>query len=234
MHIQRGRRLEALWIFESAPGEQSVWWGASVRNVDMPSVPSARRSATLGYDALHGFKEADYNVLFLTDSLLESVESGKKRVRHMWRWASVNDPESRDSAEGTISHPAVETIQVENDGIADGGTENNVRRSESEPHLATNLVDRVCFLESQVLKIEIDMQSSISQEIEKCDRMLLFAKHKLGMELYRLLPGTTSSLSKFNDAHIVSQSVISLQVDCTLAEFENPCKLATTLAGTEV
>jgi hypothetical protein len=64
--------------------------------------------------------------------------------------------------------------------------------------------------------------------------MLSFAKHKLGMELDRPLPGTTSSLIKFNDAHTVSQSVISLHVDCTPAEFENTCKLATTLAGTKV
>jgi hypothetical protein len=31
----------------------------------------------------------------------------------MWRWAGVNDPESGDSAEGTLSHPAVETIHIE-------------------------------------------------------------------------------------------------------------------------
>ena len=211
-----------------------MWWGASVRSVDRPSASSARRSATLRYDALHGFNEADYNVVFLTDSLLESVESGKKRVRHMWRWAGVNDPESGNSAEGTLSHPAVEMIHVENDGVAAGGTENNVCRSESKSRLFTTLFDRVRLLESQVLKIKTDMKCSTSQEREKCGRTLSFAKHKLGMELDKSLPGTTSSLSKFNDAHTVSQSVISLQVDCTLAEFENTCKLATKLAGTKV
>jgi hypothetical protein len=97
-----------------------VWWVGSVRSVYRPSASSARRSATLRYDALHGFDEVDYNVVFLIDSLLESVESGKKRVRHMWRWAVVNDPESGDSAEGLLSHPAVETTHVENDVIADG------------------------------------------------------------------------------------------------------------------
>ena len=112
MDIQRGRRLEVLWQVESAPGKQSVWWGASVRSVDTPSASSARRSATLRYDALHGFKEADYNVLFLTDSLLDSVETGTNRERHMWRWAGVNDSESRDSAEGNLSHQAVETTHV--------------------------------------------------------------------------------------------------------------------------
>jgi hypothetical protein len=97
----------------------------------------------------------------------------------MWRWAGVNDPESGNSAEGTLSHPAVETTHVENDCIADGGTENNVRRSESELHFVTNLVDRVRIVEIQVLKIKTDMQSSISQESKKCGRMLSFAKHKL-------------------------------------------------------
>jgi hypothetical protein len=96
----------------------------------------------------------------------------------MWRWAGVNEPESVDSAEGTLSHPAVETMYVENDGVAGCGTENNVRRSESEPHLVTNLFDRVRILESQVLKIKTDMQFSTSQEREKCGRMLSFAKHK--------------------------------------------------------
>ena len=78
------------------------------------------------------------------------------------------------------------------------------------------------------------MKCSTSQEREKCGRTLSFAKHKLGMELDKSLPGTATSLSKLNYAHTVSQSVISLQVDCTLAEFENTCKLATKLAGTKV
>jgi hypothetical protein len=111
--------------------------------------------------------------------------------------------------------------------------ENNVRHSESEPHLFTNLFDRVRILESQVLKIKTDMQSSMSHEREKCGRMLAFAKHKLGVELDRSLPGTTSSLSEFNAAHTVSHSFISLQIDCTLADFENK-KKPTTLAGTNV
>jgi hypothetical protein len=75
--------------------------------------------------------------------------------------------------------------------------------------------------------------SSISQE-RKCGRMLLFAKHILCLELEKSLPGTTSSMIKFNDAQIVYQSVISLQIDCTLAEFEKTCMLAKTLAETKV
>jgi hypothetical protein len=146
----------------------------------------------------------------------------------MWRMAGVNDPDGGYSAGSTLSHPAVETTLVENYDIADGGTENNVRSPESEPDLLAILFDRVRFLENQVLKIKTDMQHSISQEIEKCGRMLSFKKHKLGIKLNRSLPGTTSSQSKFNDAHTVSQSFISLQADCTLAEFENTCKLATT------
>jgi hypothetical protein len=54
------------------------------------------------------------------------------------------------------------------------------------------------------------------------------------MELERSLPGITSSLSKFNDAHTVSQSVISFEVDCTLEKIENTCKLATILARAKV
>jgi hypothetical protein len=101
----------------------------------------------------------------------------------MWRWAGVDDPESGDSAEGTLSHPVFETINVENDGVADDGTENNARRSESEPRLVTNIYERVRILESDVIKIKTVMQSSISHEREKCGRMLSFAKHELGMEL---------------------------------------------------
>lgn len=234
MDIQRGRRLEILWHVKSAPGKRSVWWGASVRSVDRPSASSACRSATVRYDALHGFNEADYNVVFLTDSLLESVESGKKRVRHMWRWPGANEPKGGDSVEGALSHPAVESVHIGKDCVAAAGTENNVGRSESESPLFTTLFERVRLLESQVLKITTGMQSSTSQERENCGRTLSLAKHKLGMELEKSLPGTTSSLSKFNDAHAVSQSVVSLQVDCTLAEFGNICKLATSVAGTNV
>jgi hypothetical protein len=234
MDIQKGRRLEVLWHLESASGQQSVWWGASVRNVDGPSASSARRPVTVRYDALHGFNAADSNVVFLTNSLLESVESGKKRVRHIWRWAGAHELEGGHSAGGTLSHPAVETLNVENDGAAASRAENNICRSEPESCLCSNIVDRVRFLERQVLQIKTDLHSSTSQEGARCGRTLSFAKHKLSMELDKPLPGSTSFLSKFSDAHTVSQSVMSLQVDCTLEEFGNICKIATSLAEKNV
>lgn len=234
MDMQQGRRLEVLWHIESAHGKKSVWWGAYVRKVDRPGASSARCSAIVRYDALHGFKAADYNVVFLTDSLLESVESGKKRVRHMWRWTGADESKRRSSAGGFLSPPAVDTIHVDDDGAASSGMDYSVCRSEPETRVVSNLVDRVRFLERQVLEIKTDMQSSTSQDGEKCGRTLSFAKHKLGRELEKPLPGTTSSLSKFSDAHTVSQSFISLQVDCTLAEFGDICKLATSMAERNV
>jgi hypothetical protein len=234
MNIQQGRRLEVLWHIESNPGKQSVWWGASIRNVERTSASSAQRSATLRYDALHGFNEADCNVVFLTSSLLESVESGKKRVRHIWRWAGAHESEGGSSAGDLLSHPAFEITHSRKGAAATTGVDYNICRSKPESCLLSNLVDRVAFLERQVLKIKTDAQSSTSHEGARCLRTFSFAKHKLGMELDKPLPGTSSSLSKFGDAHTVSQSVISLQVDCTLSEFGDMCNMVTSLAEKNV
>jgi hypothetical protein len=74
------------------------------------------------------------------------------------------------------------------------------------------------------------MCSRKSLETRKCARTLLFARHKLGVELEKHLLGTSLSLKKYRDAHTVSQNCISVQTDCTLAELEDICKMTTSAA----
>jgi hypothetical protein len=70
---------------DATVGKQSVWWGAVVRNVLNPTRPTAKRNATIRYDAMHGYEAADCNVLFISTSVLEAVEGAKTCVHHLWR-----------------------------------------------------------------------------------------------------------------------------------------------------
>jgi hypothetical protein len=54
----------------------------------------------------------------------------------------------------------------------------------------------------------------------------MFARHRIGMELDKLLSGTEYSISKYKDALSVSQGVMSLNIDCTFTEFEDIGRLA--------
>jgi hypothetical protein len=51
-------------------------------------------------------------------------------------------------------------------------------------------------------------------------RVLALARHKLGLELSRPLLGSSLSMSKYCDAHALVQDVVTVDVDCCLAEFE--------------
>jgi hypothetical protein len=54
----------------------SVWWGAVVRNFVNPARLAAPRTATIWYDAMHGYEEAECNAVFISASVLEAVERG--------------------------------------------------------------------------------------------------------------------------------------------------------------
>ena len=234
MEIKLGRRLEVLWEIGSAPKKTSVWWGAIVCSVAMPSASSAPVSATIRYDALHGYEESDSKVSFITESLLEPVEEGKRHARHPWRWAVAHHLDEGSSAEGTLRGSGIETPRVQRGG--DVSRVQDVDYLGSDPNRShySDLSGRVYALERQVQLLKTQLRSSEMETVSKCCRTLLFAKHRLGMELDKPIPGTSSSLSKYRDAHTVSQSVVSVQVDCTLEEFEDITKLTTTRAGKSI
>jgi hypothetical protein len=74
------------------------------------------------------------------------------------------------------------------------------------------------------------MCSQKSLETRECARTLLFARHKLGVELEKHLLGTSLSLNKYREAHKVSQNCMSVQTVCTLAELEDICNMKTSAA----
>jgi hypothetical protein len=51
-------------------------------------------------------------------------------------------------------------------------------------------------------------------------RVLVFARHKLGLELRKPLIDSGSSVSNYRDAHAVVQVVTTIDMDCCLEEFE--------------
>jgi hypothetical protein len=78
-----------------------VWWGAIVRNVVTPVRSTAPRTATIRYDAMHGYEATDCDVVVITTSVLEVVEGAKTRVRHLRCLARSSGLSSDRRAEST-------------------------------------------------------------------------------------------------------------------------------------
>jgi hypothetical protein len=97
------------------------------------------------------------------------------------------------------------------------------------------LSTRVHLLESQVQELKAEGRSSVLHETGICSRALLFAKHKLGMELNKPPPGTVS-VKRHRDAYSVTQIRLSVDVFCEFDEFEAICGLDTAVSslGTSV
>jgi len=227
MEIQSGRRLEVLWEIGSAPRRNNVWWGSVVCTAEVPRL-SAPVSATIRYDALHGFEEADSKVTFVSKDLLEQVEEGKKPARHPWRWATTDDGGSL--GEGTISGSVGGACSTEKGGAVTTIYDTGNVCSDPKGGSTSDLPRLVLRLERQVRILKTHSRPSEPSVGLMCGRTLFFARHKLGVELDKPFPGTISSLGKYRDAHTVSQSLLSVQVDCTLHEFEDISKLTTSQA----
>jgi hypothetical protein len=232
MEVLPGSRLEVLWEVRRDSGKKSVWWGAVVRNVLNPTRPTAKRNATIRYDAMHGYEAADCNVVFISTSVLEAVEGAKSRVHHLWRWEA--SPRVSPGARTALTS-AVEELGTEKQYEVHATDDEECGRSADRHAGYSALSTRLHLLESQVRELKADGRSSVLHKSGICSRALLFAKHKLGMELSKPLPGT-ASLKKYRDAHTATQVRLSVDADCALDEFESICGLATSLSslGTSV
>jgi hypothetical protein len=74
------------------------------------------------------------------------------------------------------------------------------------------------------------MCSQKSLKTRKYAGSLLLARHKRGMKLEKSFPGASLSSKIYIDAHTVSQNSTLLQVESTLAELDDICKMATSAA----
>jgi hypothetical protein len=81
------------------------------------------------------------------------------------------------------------------------------------------LSTRVHLLESQVQELKAEGRSSVLHETGICSRALLFAKHKLGMELNKPPPGTVS-VKRHRDAYSVTQIRLSVDVFASLTSLK--------------
>jgi hypothetical protein len=230
MEIKKGQKLEVLWMLGAAPGKKRVWWGAHVRNTHVLPAVSEPRSATIRYDALHGYGAADYKVRFISNTILESAERGKQPVRHFWRWVAEQEPDKGRSTGDSTSKSAAETNRGGENDAGPADREITCSSSAADKNAHIDLRRRIRLLEGQMHELRKDKRANTSVAGGRCGRTLLFARHKLGTELYKPLSGTGSSLSKYRDAHTVSQSFLSVTVDCELAEFKDLCTLATSQA----
>lgn len=227
MDLVTGRRLEVLWELGESAKKTKVWWGAIVIKTSRCTLTSSTQSATIRYDAMHGYDAIDSKVIFINSSVLEESESRTKHVRHLWRWIETTGSESGGDG---ISISTAQPADVVNPG--DARTAVNIERTGAGVYsgLYSAILQRVETLECQVRDLTTKRCSEKSLATRECARTLSFARHKLGVELEKPLPGTSLSLNKYRDAHTVSQNCMTVQADCTLAELEDICKMTTSAA----
>jgi hypothetical protein len=203
-----------LWEVGSGSAKRSLWWGATIKCIANPGHTPLPRSATIRYAAQHGYGEVDSSVVFVSDSVLESGEGRKKRVQHLWRVLPTTSGGGRGNAESNSRLDKSTVLQR-------GASEFDTHRDRIDRETDVGLSGRVESLEKQVRTVITLVQRNAVDPYVHSGRALRFARHRLGLELSKALPGTVQYLNKYRDAHIVNQSCLSVHVDCTLEEFEH-------------
>jgi hypothetical protein len=224
MEVLSGSRLEVLWELGESTKKKKVRWGAIVTNTSRRTLTTSPQSAMIRYDAMHGYDATDSKVIFINSTVLEESEGRTKYVRHLWRWIETTGSESGRNG---ISISTAQPADVFNPDDVHNAVNIELTGAGEYSGLYSAIRQRVETLECQVRGLTTNLCSQKSLETRDCARTLLFARHKLGVELEKHLPGTSLSLSKYRDAHTVSQNCMSVQTDCTLAELEGICKMTT-------
>jgi hypothetical protein len=133
--------------------ENKVWWSAAI--ISIASHAARGRSATVQYDAQHGYKTTVCKVCFRTGRELVSIESGGTMLRHLWR--CVGTASSQVGGAGSISTPPCTARQR----IASQTTDLGQIHEFGEPGSYRSLAFRVKELE-RVLQDRVSPQRSIS------------------------------------------------------------------------
>jgi hypothetical protein len=81
--LRVGTRVDILWDLTKGRRKMNVWWGASI--ISIRSRGAKSRSATVQYEAQHGYETTASNVCFKTERDLVTIELGGKREGHLWR-----------------------------------------------------------------------------------------------------------------------------------------------------
>lgn len=214
MEIYDGRRLEVLWDIRTGTRKCNVWWGAVIARVAKGKAASVSKTAKIRYDKLHGHNPTEYFVRFISSTVLEEAEGHGNNVRHLWRWAEKMIAEiSENSGSSSVRKRTEEIAPI------------------CHPRQYVNNSDicsRVEALEAQLRDVRDVLRLRGLEGKQNSCRVLAFARHKLGLQLGRPLPGNSAALSKYRDAHSLVQESMTVQVDCSLEEFSSICEAVAT------
>jgi hypothetical protein len=176
---------------------------------------------------MHGYDATDSKFICKKSTVLEESESRTKYVRHHWRWIETTVNESGGNG---ISILTEQPADVFNHGDVHKAVNIELPGAGGYRGIYSAICQPVETIECQVRDLTTNMCTHKSLKIREFARTLLFARQKLGVELEKHFPGTSLSLNKYRDAHIVSQNCMSVQTDCTLAGLEDICKMTTSAA----
>jgi hypothetical protein len=87
-------------------------------------------------------------------------------------------------------------------------------------------------LENQVNELISHGVGSVTSAELRGARPLAFSRHKVGLELEKLLSFTAASVQRHAEAHIFTPHTFNIQVDCMLAEFEGIFQILQALTNT--
>jgi hypothetical protein len=187
-----------------------VWWGAVIASVAEGKTASVSKTAKIHYDKLYGHNPTECVVRFISSTVLEEAEGHGNNARHLWRWAEKWIAEMR-----------------ENNGSSSVRKRMEERAPICPPRQSGNdsdLSSRVETLEAQLRDVrEVLRLLGLEGKQNSC-RVLAFVRHKLGVQLGRPLPGNSATLSKYRDAHSIVQESMTVQVECSLADFSGICE----------
>ena len=221
--LRVGCAIEVLWDVTVENSKQNVWWTATISAVE--SVDSSEQGgiekwlATILYEPMFGFDSTTATVRFLSRDQLEAIENrnSTKHVRHYWRAKDASLSESRGTSQR--SH---EVLPVAARPIAQAAGSSGKKLGE----LYADLLVRVDALQNawsahQCLSHKQDLSPD-----DTAARPLLYARHKLGELLDKPLPTGSSSARMEQGNHSLAQSHLSVQVDCSFAEFAAICHVS--------
>jgi len=228
--LRAGRGIEVLWEVTEDNMKQNVWWSATMS--DLECVESSEEGsigkwfATLVYEPMFGYDSTTARVHFLSTDQLEVILKSKatKHVRHYWR----TNQDSISESPGPSRHsPEDSPMAVRLSGAQLGGQAGG-KSSKKLAELYADLHARVNALQN-AWNVHRCLSSTPDLSPEDiAARPLRYARHKLGELIDKPLPVGSSSSRMDQGNHNLTQSHLSVQVDCSLAEFRAICHVSKT------
>jgi len=219
LSLKQGARIEVLWEVTQSGRKSNVWWAAEVFELENGREGvDARPRASIKYDAMLGHESTESSVVFLPNQRLQCATETSSKP-HIWRLidqSSTEQPASDDRS-STSRHvsrrEAPMHVQVPSDRIHDGPGLDTIARLDS----LEKVVAGIQAVTSMHIRYQLNWEAAAA-------RPLHFARHKLGIALDKIIPRPQTCTGP--GALTTKQEFLRMQVDCTLEEFENVCRVA--------